>query len=54
VEVKKIGNSHYLYRSTTKWDREKKKRVKVSEYLKRIDENGLVENNYRDIRKRRI
>ena len=49
VEVKKIGNSHYLYRSTTKWDREKKRRVKVSEYLGRIDENGLVEKNERSI-----
>ena len=49
VEVKKIGNSHYLYRSTTKWDREKKKRVKVPEYLGRIDENGLVEKNTRSI-----
>ena len=48
VEVKKIGNSHYLYRSTTKWDREKK-RVKVSEYLGRINESGLVEKNNRSI-----
>ena len=49
VEVKKIGNSHYLYRSTTKWDKEKKKRVKVSEYLGRINGNGLVEKNNRSI-----
>ena len=49
VELKKIGNSHYLYRSTTKWDREKKRRVKVSEYLGRIDENGLAEKNNRSI-----
>ena len=49
VEVKKIGNSHYLYRSTTKWDKEKKKRVKVSEYLGRINDNGLVEKNNRSI-----
>ncbi len=49
VEVKKIGNSHYLYRSTTEWDKERKRRVKVSEYLGRIDENGLVEKNNRSI-----
>ena len=49
VEVKKIGNSHYLYRSTTKWDKEKKKRVKVSEYLGRINDSGLVEKNNRSI-----
>ena len=31
VEVKKIGNSYYLYKDTTRWDREKKKRVRGSE-----------------------
>jgi transposase len=49
VEVKKIGNSHYLYKDTTKWDKEKKKRVRVSEYMGRINENGLVEKNRRSI-----
>lgn len=49
VEVKKIGNSYYLYKDTTKWDREKKKRVRVSEYLGRINEHGLVERNRRSI-----
>ena len=49
VEVKRIGESHYLYRSTTRWDRERKKRVKVSEYIGRIDEHGLVERNRRSI-----
>ena len=37
VEVKKRGNSHCLYRSITKWDKEKKKRGKVSEY-RRMDQ----------------
>ena len=49
VEVKQIGNSYYLYRDTTRWDREKKKRVRVSEYLGRINEHGLVEKNRRSI-----
>lgn len=49
VEVKKIGNSHYLYRSTTAWDRGKKRRVKISEYIGRINEHGLVERNRRTI-----
>ena len=49
VEVKQIGNSHYLYKDTTRWDKEKKKRVRVSEYLGRINEHGLVEKNRRSI-----
>lgn len=49
VEVKQAGNSYYLYRSTTRWDKREKKRKKVSEYLGRIDENGMVEKNFRTI-----
>ena len=48
VEVKKIRNSYYPYRDTTKWDKEKK-RVRVSGYIGRIDEKGLVEMNRRSI-----
>ncbi|MCL4391297.1 MAG: transposase [Candidatus Parvarchaeota archaeon] len=43
VEARKIGQSRYLYRSTTRWDKERKKIVKVSEYLGRITEKGLVD-----------
>ncbi len=49
VEVKFMGNSHYLYRDTTRWDKDRKKRVKVSEYMGRITEHGLVERNRRTI-----
>ena len=49
VEVKPKGNSYYLYRDTTRWDKERKKRVKVSEYMGRITEYGLVERNRRTI-----
>ena len=45
AEVKNISNSYYLYKDTTKW--EKKKRVCVSKYIGRINENGLVEKNRR-------
>ncbi|MHB8561417.1 MAG: hypothetical protein ACYDAP_09720 [Thermoplasmataceae archaeon] len=30
VETKKIGKQHYLYKDTTKWDGEKRKRIKAS------------------------
>jgi len=49
VEVKKKGNSYYLYRDSTRWDKERKKRVRVSDYIGRIDEHGLVEKNRRTI-----
>ncbi|MEM0174298.1 MAG: hypothetical protein QXI16_07320 [Sulfolobaceae archaeon] len=49
VEVKKTGNSYYLYKDTTLWDKEKKKCVRVSEYIGRINENCLVEKNHRTI-----
>ena len=42
VEVKSKGNSHYLYRDTTRWDKERKKRVKVSEYIGRIRPEGDI------------
>jgi len=31
MEVKKIGNNYYVYRSTTYWDKKEKKRKKRSE-----------------------
>ena len=49
VEVKQIGNSYYLYKDTTRWDSEKKKRTRVSEYIGKIDGHGLVERNRRSI-----
>jgi len=33
MEVKKIGNNYYVYRSTTYWDKKEKKRKKRSEYV---------------------
>ncbi|MEM4056406.1 MAG: hypothetical protein QW578_05135 [Thermoplasmatales archaeon] len=49
MEVKKIGNLFYLYRSTTRYDEARKKRVKVSEYQGKINETGLIEKNRRPI-----
>ena len=47
MEVKFLGNSYYFYRDTTIWDKERKKRIKVSEYIGRITEHGLFERNRR-------
>ena len=44
LEIKRIGSSYYVYRSTTVWDKEEKKRKKRSKYIGRLDEkNGLQE-----------
>jgi hypothetical protein len=44
LEIKRIGSAHYVYRSTTVWDKVEKKRKKRSKYLGRLDEkNGLKE-----------
>jgi hypothetical protein len=44
LEIKRIGSAYYVYRSTTVWDKEEKKRKKRSKYLGRLDEkNGLQE-----------
>lgn len=45
--VTNIGNSYYLYKDTKKWDKEKKKHVRGSEYIGRIYKNGPVEKNRR-------
>ena len=44
LEIKRIGPSYYVYRSTTFWDKELKKRKKRSKYIGRLDEHkGLQE-----------
>jgi hypothetical protein len=43
IEIKHFGRSYYVYRSTTFWDRESKKRRKRSTYLGKLDkERGLI------------
>ena len=41
VEVKKIKGKYYVYRSTSEYDREKKKPVKKTEYMGRIIPEGV-------------
>lgn len=43
LEVKTNGRNHYLYRSTTVWSKEEHKRKKVSRYIGKLTEDGLVE-----------
>ena len=45
LEVKRLNGNYYLYHSTTKYDRERHGARKVSEYIGRITENGIVEND---------
>jgi hypothetical protein len=37
LEIKEISDGHYVYRSTSVWDKVEKKRHKVSTYLGRLD-----------------
>jgi len=50
IEVKEIGNNHYVYHSTTYWDKQLKKRRKISEYIGKLDRTkGLIEGVKRSI-----
>ena len=48
LEIKRSNNAYYVYRSTTYWDKELKKRRKRSGYIGRLDrEKGLVKSSRR-------
>jgi hypothetical protein len=48
VEVKKINDCYYVYRSTSHWDKASKKPVKTSKYVGKLDrELGLVPAQHR-------
>lgn len=49
IEVKKIGNNYYVYRSTTYWDKREKRRKKKSEYLGKLTPEGLVKRKEKKI-----
>lgn len=49
LEVKRLNNNYYLYRSTTRWDKESRRIRKVSEYLGRITREGVVAKCERNI-----
>ena len=54
LEVKKIGWNYYLYSSTTVWSKEEKRRKKVSRYIGKITERGVVERMKTDLSVRSI
>ncbi|MBI4210854.1 MAG: transposase [Candidatus Diapherotrites archaeon] len=45
LEARSYEGRYYLYRSTTRWDKQAKKVRKVSEYIGRMTEKGVVERN---------
>jgi len=48
LEVKTQGKNHYVYRSTTYWDKELKKPRKTSKYLGKLDpDKGLIKSGER-------
>lgn len=45
LEIKQRGEKHYVYHSTTYWDRDRRKAIKTSKYLGRLDrEAGFIES----------
>jgi len=50
LEVKEISNHYYVYHSTTYWDKQLKKRRKISEYIGKLDRvEGLIEGVKRSV-----
>ena len=48
LEIKVIGKNHYVYHSTTYWDKELKKSRKTSKYIGKLDKiDGLIESRKR-------
>lgn len=55
LEIKKFSKGYYVYRSTTYWDKELKKRRKKSVYLGKLDrKKGLIESQKIIISNKRI
>lgn len=49
LEIKVFGKNHYVYYSTSHWDKELKKAVKTSEYLGKLDpEEGFIKSGGRN------
>lgn len=46
LEAKELNGNYYLYHSTSRYDREKHSARKVSEYIGRITEKGVVEAHH--------
>jgi len=45
LEVKRVGKNYYLYKSTTVWIKGERKRRKVSKYIGKLTERGIVEGS---------
>jgi transposase len=45
LEVKTRNTIHYLYKSTTVWDKKTKKRKRISKYIGKITRKGVIEAN---------
>ena len=55
LEIKKFSNGYYVYRSTTYWDKELKKRRKKSAYIGRLNKDkGLIESQKTVISSKRV
>jgi len=46
LEVKQLNENYYLYHSTSRYDRERRGPKKVSEYIGRITEKGVMESRH--------
>lgn len=47
LEIKPSHNAHYVYRSTTYWDKKRKKPRKTSTYIGKLDrEKGLIKSSH--------
>lgn len=49
LEVKHTSSGYYLYQVTSVWDSERKKRRKISKYIGKVNEDGLVSENRRTV-----
>src|SRR5512137_2703731 len=49
LEIKVSGKNHYVYYSTTHWDKDRKKAVKTSDYLGKLDPvEGFIKSGSRN------
>lgn len=52
LEIKQHGTKHYVYHSTTHWDKSQNKAIKTSKYIGRLDPvHGLIKSHEEDSQK---
>ena len=49
LEVKHTGSGYYMYQVTSVWDKENRKRRKISRYIGKVNESGIVYENRRTV-----